>query len=243
MDISALDLFTSIASGLLTVVGFTLGIIAFRKWQQSKNNLLLITSVLFISIPITWLIDTIIVTVALFGGEMSPKAIIYFAAFGIPIFTAIWFYLTGSLYVNRPWVKQLMLAVGIISALVFYTSVYILGQGNVTPISDDSVLRNIDYEGPGMIMIYFYGALGLLFVVPTYLYFSMKTTNPLMAFRFRMIGLGVLSFDLSAVADAVLRFEELWFFLLTRLLILVSLILLSVGYNTPERYRKKYGAS
>lgn len=222
----------------MIIVGFTMAYIALRKYLENRKMELLVTSILFFTLPLPWVSQVYVVLVDMMGNTATPKIGVYLATWSIAIFALSWIYITLSLY-NRPAIKWVGSAFTAALGIYLMVQVYILSRYEVD-YPADSVIYNVVYELDTLIVIGLLGVLGLLVVSPTYLYFSVKSQQALFKFRSLMIGIAALIYTVAAVLDALITFDTILGIASLRFLLLVSLILLYIGYLTPRRIRERY---
>ncbi|MHA2249405.1 MAG: hypothetical protein ACXAD7_03535 [Candidatus Kariarchaeaceae archaeon] len=234
------DTVVALSSLFIIIIGYSMGVISLKLWKEKQSNLLLLSSILFFTLPSPWMPDVFVFFADLGGGSISDRTAAYLSAWSIPILVSTWLYITSSLLKDRPWAKYVALAAGVIPGIIFYVKSYIFSDWKVDPIDEDSIILTVEYSPGSNLIIIIYGLAGLFFIFPMYLYFSFKSRNRLFKFRSAMISTGVLLYALSAMFDAIIVFEGITGIILARFFILLSMISLFLGYNTPSRLREKF---
>ena len=84
------------------------------------------------------------------------------------------------------------------------------------------------------------GSSRTIFVPSLYFWTSYQTNKPLIRLRTLLIGLGCIFYCVVGIIDGSLELNSLLPLLFVRLLLLASLIILYLGYNTPQRIRLRY---
>lgn len=239
MVLTNLDLITGISSTVMLALGYILGAKTLTIWKKKKDYIILLSAILFFSLPSPWLEYTLRFIFALFNGEIGDTFGIFIFAWSVPVLTTTWVYITSSLYKNQEWFKYVGLVVTIIPGLIFIVSVYFLQTWTVTDVSD-SIAKNYVYDGLQQGIIFYFGALGIGFIFPSYLYFSFKSENKLFIFKTRMIAYSVLLFAIAGMADAMIEFDSAFNIVILRVLLMFSLTFLYLGYNTPSMVKSRY---
>lgn len=241
MDPTLIDSVTAISSLIINAIGITMAVISLKIWREKKSTPILLSSILFFTIPAPWLVDFIVYVTHLVSGDTpSNSVLVIFSAWSIPILSTFWVYITSELYSKEyPRLKWIMLGILGVLDIIFYTVVFILDQWIVSDITD-SILIKIDYGDIGNIMVVLYGLFGLLFIFPSYTYFSMKSENQLFKVRSALIASGTLLFTISGVLDAVLVFGSITLIVVLRFLIVAALTSLYLGFITPNFLRERY---
>ena len=239
MVLTNLDLITGISSSVMLLLGYVLGIKTLTKWKEKRENIILFSAILFFSLPSPWLEYTLRFIFALFNAEIGDTFGIFIYAWSIPVLTTTWAYITSSLYKNQEWFKYVALAVTAIPGLIFIISIYFFQTWTVSDVAN-SIAKNYEYDTLQGIIIIYYGALGIGFIFPSYMYFSFKSQNKLFIFKARMIAYSVLLFAIAGVSDATIKFDNAFNIVILRVLLMLSLTFLYLGYNTPNRVKIRY---
>ena len=239
LENSASDVIIAIATALMFLVGYGMGIKSFMVWREKKSPLILLTALLFISLPTPWLAYPLRVISIAFGSPIDDKIALYLFAWSVPALAIVWLYITSSLFVNQKYFRYIALVITVIPGLIFIVGIYFLDMWSVTLVPDSSSINYIyDPLLDGIIM--FNGVLGLLLIFPSYTYFSINSKSKLFRFKSRSIAVASLLFVLAGVTDAVITFDNIVVVLLLRIVLTASLVFLYLGYNTPERIRLRY---
>ncbi len=232
---------TGISSLVMLLLGYGLGIKTLTIWMQKKANIILLTALLFFALPTPWLEFTLRFIFELFGGEIGDTFGMFVFAWSIPTLVTSWVYITSSLYKNQEWFKYVALGITVIPGIIFIVSIYFLQDWTVTDVAiDDSIAMNYEYTTLEQIIIYYFGALGIGIVFPSYVYFSNKSEDKLFKFKSRMIAFSVLLFTIAGIGDATITFTDAFYIVVLRVLLMISLILLYLGYNTPIKIKNRY---
>ncbi|MHA2089982.1 MAG: hypothetical protein ACW98K_03910 [Candidatus Kariarchaeaceae archaeon] len=241
MSVSFSDTVVALSSLTIIVIGFLMAVVSIKIYREKRSTLVLLSSILFFTLPSPWMPDVFVYFAELMGGSISNTTAAYLSAWSIPIFVTTWLYITGSLLRDQPWAKYVALVVGAIPGLIFYIKSYIYHDWTVTTIEDSKLLA-VEYSDGSNLIIIFYGLAGLVFIFPMNVYFAIKSRDQLFKFRTSMISAGVLLYALSAVFDAIFEFENTSGIILVRFFILLSMICLFTGYITPNRIRERFVA-
>jgi hypothetical protein len=238
MALTSLDYVTAISTSIMMLVGLLMSIIAFKIWLEKKNIKFLLTAILFFALPFPWLNQVLIIVSTMF--DIVPNTIVgvYLTVWSIPTLVITWLYITTSLY-SKQWVRYISLFVGVVLGVYVIIRVYIQDAWGINNVPN-TVLYNIEYSPDVELVIAIFGLMGLLIVTPTYYYFSSVSEDPLFKFRSRMIAIAAFIFSIAGVADAILILDTIVTLLLLRVMLLISLILLYLGYITPNMIRKRY---
>ena len=239
MALSNIDTITGISSLVMLILGYGLGIKTITIWMQKKANIILLTALLFFALPTPWLEFTLRFIFELFGGAIGDTFGMFVFAWSIPTLVTSWVYITSSLYKNQEWFKYVALGITIIPGIIFIISIYILQDWTVTDVAG-SIAKNYEYTTLEQIIIYYFGALGIGIVFPSYIYFSNKSEDKLFKFKSRMIAFSVLLFTIAGIADATIVFTSAFNIVILRVALMISLILLYLGYNTPIKIKDRY---
>jgi hypothetical protein len=239
MALSNIDTITGISSLVMLILGYGLGIKTITIWMKKKANIILLTALLFFALPTPWLEFTLRFIFALFDGEIGDTFGMFIFAWSIPVLVTSWVYITSSLYKNQEWFKYVALAITVIPGIIFIISIYFLQNWEVTEIAG-SIAKNYEYVPLEEFIIYYFGALGIGIVFPSYIYFSNKSEDKLFKFKSRMIAFSVLLFTIAGISDATIAFDSAFNIVILRVVLMISLILLYLGYNTPTRIKDRY---
>lgn len=239
MDLSNFDTITGIATVIMLLLGYIMGIKTLFIYRGNQNQIVLITSFLFFSLPSPWLEFGVRFLFVVFGKTISNTVGVFLFAWSIPILVIFWCYITSSLFTSQPWIKQVSIVITSIPGIIFLISIYIFRDYSIDKIPN-SIGVNYVYAPYQNCIILFYGLLGILFVFPTYSYFSFKSDNKLLKFKTGMIALSVLIFSIAGVMDGLISFKSIAGVLIFRIMLMFSLILLYLGYNTPNFIKVKY---
>ncbi len=239
MALETFDIVAATASALILAVGYLIGIYLVGVYKKTKKPIILLSSILFFTLPSPWLTDVLVILIVLFDGSVPAGFGLYVSAWSIPILVSTWLYITGSLYRDRPWFKYFTLSIGVIPGIVYYIYVYVIKAWKEKPIPD-SHLTNVEYELIPFAIILIYGIAGISIVFTSYAIFAYKSQNKLFKFRSSMIAIGSLLFTIAGVTDSFLVYDQLFHFIVIRFLVLLSMISLFLGYNTPTRIREKF---
>ena len=237
MVLTTLDYVTAISTSIMIIVGWLMSIIAFKLWREKKDPQILLSGVLFFALPVPWLNQVIIIVSAMFQLEPNPEIAVYLTGWSIPTLVVSWVFITTSLY-SKKWIKYLSLFVNVVLGIYVIIRVYFQDGWGINEVG--SVLYNIEYTDDVDIVISIFGIMGLFIVTPTYFYFSYVSHNPLFKYRSKMIAIAALLFSLAGALDAILELDTIIELVLLRVILLISLVLLYLGYITPKWIRKKY---
>ena len=237
MVLTTLDYVAAISTSIMILVGWVMAIIAFRLWREKKETQILLSSILFFTLPFPWLNQVIIVVSSILQGELNEEVAVYLTGWSIPALVIAWVFITTSLY-SREWIKYAMLFVNVVLGIYVIVRVYFQNGWDTNRVGD--TLYTIEYANDVDIVIAVFGLMGLLIVAPTYLYFSVKSQDPLFKFRSRMIGLAAVFFSIAGATDGISVVDTIGLLLLLRMMLLTSLVLLYMGYITPDRIRARY---
>lgn len=241
MALSYIDTITGISSLVMLILGYGLGIKTITIWMKKKANIILLTALLFFALPTPWLEFTLRFIFELFGGAIGDKFGMFIFAWSIPTLVTSWVYITSSLYKNQEWFKYVALAITVIPGLIFVISIYFIQDWSVTFVDEaTSIAKNYQYTTLEQIIIYYFGALGIGIVFPSYIYFSNKSDDKLFKFKSRMIAFSVLLFTIAGIADATIVFTSAFNIVILRIVLMISLIFLYLGYNTPTKIKDRY---
>lgn len=239
---TVLDSITAFSSLFINVIGYSMGVISLRIWTKSKQQLVLLSSILFFTLPSPWLVDFLIYIVHIItGGTINYTFAIIIAAWSVPILSTSWAFITATFFRDRPYLKWVLLGVMSVLDLIFYILVWGFHKYNIEDVPG-SVILNVNYGTFPNIIIVIYGLIGLVFVFPTFTYLALKSTDQLFKLRSYIIATGTLLFTIGAVADAILVFHDVVGIIFLRLMVLGALICLYLGFNTPKSIRNKYKA-
>lgn len=239
MEISNVDFIIGSATVLMLAIGYIMGVRTLFIYKAKRKKLILLTSFLFFALPSPWLDFGLRFLLALSSNTIDHTISVFLFAWAIPVLVIIWGYITSSLYQNHPWVKNAFLVLSAIPGLVFIISIYIFRDFTVEEIPGSVGVSHIFSAYQNMIILFF-GALGIVFVLPTYLYFSIKSNNKLFKFKTRMIALSVFLFSTVGVLDGIVTFGMLAEMLFLRFFLVLSLVFLYLGYNTPKFIEARY---
>ncbi|MCY3410047.1 MAG: hypothetical protein INQ03_00290 [Candidatus Heimdallarchaeota archaeon] len=236
-DLSAIDLVAGFSSMLMLIVGVSMAIKTILIWREKRDNLILLTSLLFFSLPSPWLGTTVRLLGYMFDLNINYDIVVYLFAWSVPTLVISWCYITAAL-LPQPWAKKVVLGISLVPGIIFFITVYLLGHWSYGLI-DNSIYFGWLYGTIPNIMIYIYGALGILFVLPVYVYFSIKSTKPLFKFKTRMIAIAVTLFTIAGVWDSGVT-QVIGLIVLLRVFLLLSLVSLYLGYITPDWIKSRY---
>jgi len=235
---------TELIAGILTllplVIGYTMAIISFRIYRKGGSNLVLLTSILFFALPSPWLgVSTVFIEQLLGLNVLNPTAYVFLYAWSVPIIALVWNYTSASLIKYKDYIKYIVLAIIGILDLIFLWAIYIDKQFEVNEVQG-SIFLDSTFTGTASLVSTLVVASVILFVAPLYFWIAYKTEDPLFKFKARFIGLGALLFSFSAGLDASIELGSIGLVIVVRLALVTSLILLYLGYNTPDRIKSRY---
>ncbi len=239
MAITSFDLVNGISTWIMLSIGYGMGIRTLKLWRDKKDHLILITAILFFSLPTPWLSAGVRFLLYLFDVHPTDAVLLIFFVWSVPILIICWAYITSSLYKNISWLKYFFLVITVIPGIIFLISIFVYGTWSTVAI-EGAIQKNYVYEGITGYLLYYYGFLGIFFVMPSYTYFSIKSTNPLYKLKFRFIAISASLFTIAGMVDGIITFNSIFYVVLLRIMLTTSLIFLFLGYNTPEWIKEKY---
>lgn len=237
MSLTPLEWMIGIGNTVPLLIGYTLSIMTLKTYFEKKKPLLLLSSILFFTIPSPWLAQVYVFIVAATGNTYDPVVYIYLVAWPIPIIGLVWTYLTASLYQKYPGLKKLLLPIYAVLALIHYWFMYVLKDATME--STGTVYPSVQFPLISELIIYFEVASLLLFIIPSYLYFSRKSEDKLFKIRTLLIAIGAFLFTLVAVVDGVME-NTGPILITTKIFMTIALSLIFLGYTPPQSLRDRY---
>jgi hypothetical protein len=238
--VSSIDLIAGLFTLSPLVIGYSMAIITLKRYLETRNSLLLVTTILFIGIPSPWLGVSTVFLLQLFGQEVISNTVyVFIYAWSIPVIGISWNYSAATLLKFEEKIKWSIMSIISILCLIFLYSIYIINEFTVNPVPN-SIFYDSTFTGLARIATLIIIATVLLLVAPVFLWASIKTKDPLVKFKSRCIGFGAIIFVLAAGVDGNVEIGDITVVITIRLMIVIALILLYLGYNTPQRIRNKF---
>ncbi|MDH5401554.1 MAG: hypothetical protein OEZ01_09080 [Candidatus Heimdallarchaeota archaeon] len=240
MDFTILDLLSSGMSLFIVITGISLGIYTYKVYRKNQQSSYLLSSILFITLPLPYSVDIFYILDDLFSLDLSHTTLGMISGWSVPILATTWIFITAILYKEKyPTQIKILTGVNVVLGLLFWYQLFVVTDFQLEPIPN-SVLFSLIYGLIPTLIIAIYAIIALSFIFPSYMYFSIKSTDPLFKIRSKLIAFGALLFPIGGLFDAIVVDVSLFTNILIRIIILSSLLCLYLGYNTPDRIRNKY---
>ena len=239
--VSTFDLIAGILTLLPLVIGYTMGVITLRIYlQKSRSTLVLLTAILFFALPSPWLgVSTVFVEQLLGLKVLNDTTYVFLYAWSIPIIATIWLYTSASLLKFSDKIKWVVLVITLVVDALFLYSIYVQKDFEVNKVPD-SIFYDSTFTGNASLISTLMVVSIIVIVVPLYFWIAYRTDDKLFTFKARFIGLGALLFSIAAGLDANLELSTVGIIAFVRFFLVISLICLYLGYNTPNSIRQRY---
>ncbi|MBD3191911.1 MAG: hypothetical protein GF308_14785 [Candidatus Heimdallarchaeota archaeon] len=232
--LSGMEITAGVVTIIPMIIGYSMSIITLIRYFQKKKILLLLSSIIFFSLVSIWIGITIVFLAAAFGLLPPSNTTYVFSYSWAPVVLGItWNYVTASLFKKRSWLKYVILGFFVILGALYLYFIYIAKDFTVTTFPD-SIYKDSSMGTASSIIIYIFVVSILLFIAPVYLWVGSKTNKKLIKFKSFIIAAGAFLFGIVIIVDATIPLEQIIIVIIIRLVLLVSLVCLFLGYITPR---------
>ncbi|NHJ04067.1 MAG: hypothetical protein EAX90_04540 [Candidatus Heimdallarchaeota archaeon] len=222
--------------GIITIIPMAIGYIIagllIGRYFLRKNSIELLIAFMFISLASIWIGVCIIFFIAVFNlPTPSDITYIFSYAWAIPILATIWNFITAALFEKQKYLKYIILGLFIVIDIIFLLMIYWKQDFIIEPNS--IIYRDTTFGTYTSIILYFYLASALLFIMPTYFWKGITSKHKLTKIKNILIACGSLLFSIVTILDGIITIDNLPTVIITRIILILTLIILSIGYFTP----------
>lgn len=226
-----------IIAGIITLIpmliGYIMTILSIIKYFQKKNQLLLLSAIIFFSLVSSWIGVTIVFLAAVFNLPPPNDQLYLFSySWAVPLLATTWNFVTASLFKKKQYLKYIVLGIMGILDVLFIVFIYVLGEYTVETL-EGLIYKDSTFLPPASYILYAFVASVLLFICPVYFWVSYRSEQRVIKFKSIMIGIGSALFAIVAVLDGAIPLGNITVVIIIRFVLTIALVLLFLGYNTP----------
>lgn len=235
-ELSELDILHGIFTTLFVVVSLLVGLRILFKYFEHRRTELITVGLAWMAISTPWIGNSLSFLVyILFGYRLELVPYLFMENAFIPLALICWIYSFSTLVYPRL-VKKLTI---IFALICIPYEVFLIGALIIAP-EMIGILEGM-FDSSHTIIPNAFRVFGIFVVLITGIIFaktSMKSEDPSVQWKGRFLLIGMISFTIGALLDAVLTFTPLEL-VLVRLLLISSSIEYYLGFFLPDVMAKK----
>ncbi|HUU79329.1 MAG TPA: hypothetical protein VMX55_13370 [candidate division Zixibacteria bacterium] len=228
----SIELVIGIITLIPMAIGYVIAGLLIGRYFLRKKVIVLITAFMFISLVSIWIGVCIIFFIAIFNlPTPSDMTYIFSFAWAIPILATTWNFITAALFEKQKFLKFIILGLFFVVDVIFLLLIYWKQDFIIEPNS--MIYRDTSFGIYTSIILYFYVASILLFIMPTYFWKGINSKLRSTKFKNILVACGSLLFSIIAILDGIITIDNLPIAIVNRTILILALIILSMGYFTP----------
>ncbi len=238
MALTPLDILNGSLSLITIGIASIVGISIISKYFEIKNSSYLIVGLEAFMITEPWWPASTSFLVALFnnGQGIEPETYFIIGNVGIPLAVSLWLLAFCNLtnIKNRKSILLFSIIYGIIFEIVFFTLLYI------NPAFIGELNGPIDVEYRSFVMVYLFSVVGIILI--TGIIFakeSLKTDNPEIRLRGKLILIAFICFCIGAFLDTGIHLTEVTL-IIARLILMFAAFAWWAGFIMPEWMKRMF---